>query len=87
MEGNLMDGFNPFSQFLENPNLVLWLVVKILFVIGLALYLVFPILVIRQIKAFDRILGFYVFDWPLRLIAWIHLAVAVLVFLLALVAL
>lgn len=82
-----MDGFNPFSQFLANPSLVLWLVVKILFVIGLALYLVFPILIIRQIKAFDRILGFYVFDLPLRLVAWVHLTVAVLVFLLALIAL
>jgi len=87
MEEDLMDGFNPFSQFLTNPSLVLWLVVKILFVIGLALYLIFPILVIRQIKAFDRILGFYVFDLPLRLVAWVHLAVAVLVFLLALIAL
>ena len=82
-----MEGFNPFSQFLENPNLVLWLVVKILFVIALALYLVFPILVIRQIKAFDRILGFYIFDWPLRLTAWIHLVVAFLAFLLALIVL
>ena len=82
-----MENFTFVSQFLENPNLVLWLVVKILFVIGLALYLVFPILVIRQIKAFDRILGFYIFDWPLRLAAWIHLVVAVLVFLLALIVL
>ena len=82
-----MEGFNPFSQFLENPNLVLWLVVKILFVIGLALYLVFPILVIRQIKAFDRILGFYNLDLPLRLIAWTHLVVAFLAFLLALIIL
>ena len=82
-----MGGFNPFLQFLENPNLVLWLVVKILFIIGLGLYLVFPILAIRQIKAFDRILGFYVFDWPLRLVAWIHLVVAFLAFLLALIIL
>lgn len=82
-----MENFTFVSQFLENPNLALWLVVKILFVIGLGLYLVFPILALRQIKAFDRILGFYVFDLPLRLVAWVHLAVAVLVFLLALIAL
>ena len=82
-----MNGFNPFSQFLENPNLVLWLVVKILFIIGLGLYLVFPILVLRQIKAFDRLLGFYTFDLPLRVIAWVYLAVAVLALLLALIIL
>lgn len=82
-----MEGLNPFSQFINNPNLILWLVVKILLVIILGLYLVFPFLVLRQIKAFDRILGFYVFDLPLRLIAWIHLLIAVFVFLLALVAL
>lgn len=80
----MIGDFNLFSQFLENPNLVLWLVVKILFIIGLGLYLAFPLLVIRQLKAFGRILGFYVFDLPLRLIAWVHLAVAVVVFLLAL---
>jgi uncharacterized membrane protein (UPF0182 family) len=82
-----MENFTFFSQFLENPNLVLWVVVKILFVIGLGLYLVFPILVIRQIKAFDRILGFYVFDLPLRLIAGVHLILAILAFLLALIIL
>jgi len=87
MEGNLMENFTLVSHFLENPNLVLWLVVKILFVIGLALYLVFPILVLRQIKAFGRILGFYVFDLPLRIIAWTYLVVAVLAFLLALIIL
>lgn len=82
-----MEVFNPFSQFLENPNLALWLAFKILFIIGLGLYLVFPVLAIRQIKAFDRILGFYVFDLPLRLIAWVHLILAILIFLLALVIL
>ncbi len=82
-----METLNPVSQLLANPNLVLWLVVKILFVIGLALYLVFPILVLRQIKAFERILGFYVFDLPLRVIAWVYLIVAVLAFLLALIIL
>lgn len=82
-----METVSPVSQFLENPNLALWLVVKILFIIGLGLYLVFPILVLRQIKAFDRILGFYVFDFPLRVIAWVYLVVAVLAFLLALIIL
>ncbi|MBM3205840.1 hypothetical protein FJZ41_03280 [Candidatus Shapirobacteria bacterium] len=82
-----MEGFSPFSQFVNNPNLVLWLVVKILFIIALGLYLVFPFLVLRQIKAFDRILGFYVFDLPLRLVAWIHLAAAIFIFLLAVVVL
>lgn len=82
-----METVDPVFQLLTNPNLVLWLVVKILFIIGLALYLAFPILALRQIKAFERILGFYVFDLPLRLVAWVHLAVAVLVFLLALIIL
>jgi len=87
MEENLMENFSPFTQLLTNPNLVLWLVVKILFVIGLALYLIFPILIIRQIKAFDRILGFYTFDLPLRVVAWVYLAISTLAFLLALIIL
>jgi len=87
MEENLMETVSPVSQFLENPNLALWLVVKILFVIGLALYLVFPILVLRQIKAFDRILGFYTFDLPLRVVTWVYLAISTLAFLLALIIL
>jgi len=82
-----METVSPVSQFLENPNLALWLVVKILFVIGLALYLVFPILVLRQIKAFDRILGFYTFDLPLRVVTWVYLAISTLAFLLALIIL
>lgn len=82
-----MEGFNPFAQFINNPDLILWLVIKILLVIILGLYLVFPFLVLRQIKAFGRILGFYVFDLPLRLIAWSHLLIAISVFLLALIIL
>lgn len=82
-----MEIFNPLSGFLENPNLVLWLIIKILFIVGLGLYLFFPILAIRQIKAFGRILGFYVFDLPLRIIAWIHLLLAILTLLLALTVL
>lgn len=82
-----MEGFNPFAQFINNPDLILWLVVKILLVIILGIYLVFPFLVLRQIKAFDRILGFDVFDWPLRIMAWVHLIVAIFIFLLALVTL
>ncbi len=82
-----MGNFSFFAQYLQNPDLILWLVVKILFVIGLGLYLAFPLLVLRQLKAFDHILGFSVFDLPIKVIAWVHLAIAIFVFLLSLIIL
>ena len=78
----------PFDQFIHSLSLnsfdsLLWVFVKILFVIGFALYLAFAIIVIRQVKIMGEVIeGLSV--WPLRILAWTHLLVAILIFLLSL---
>jgi len=71
------------SQLIQDPTTALLVLVKILILIILAIYLAFPVLAIRQLKAMERIMGFYIFDLPLRIFAWIYLAFSVFVFFLA----
>ena len=83
-----MTPFEGFIQFLVNfsPALTAWFLVKILFLIGLAIYIPFAVIVDRQVdlmaQAHDG--GF---NFPLKLVSWIHLLVAIAVFLLALIIL
>jgi len=72
-----------FIQFLVKivPNLSIWCFVKILFIIGLSLYLAFAAIVIRQVGLMRRTLDGE-FSLPLKLIAWIHLIISLGVFLL-----
>ena len=76
----------PFEQFIQNlmgTSLNLWVLVKILFVIGFGLYIAFAVIVISQVKIMSEVVeGLFV--WPLKIFAWIHLAFAVFVFLLSL---
>jgi len=78
----------PFEQFVQNLTSTglsfnFWLVIKILFTIGFALYIAFAIIVIRQVKIMSEVIkGLLV--WPLKIFSWIHLGLAVFVFLLAL---
>jgi|YNPNPStandDraft_1061719.scaffolds.fasta_scaffold69179_2 hypothetical protein len=78
----------PFEQFIQNFNLSgnvfnFWIFIKILFVIGFALYVAFAAIVIRQVRIMSEVVeGLSV--WPLRFFAWIHLGVAVFVLLLSL---
>ena len=73
-----------FIQFLVKiiPTLSLWLLVKILFIIGLALYLAFAVIVIRQVGLMAKTLDGE-FNLPLKFVAWAHLIVSLGVFLLA----
>ena len=75
------------TQLIQDPTTALLMVVKILILIILAIYLAFPILAIRQLKAMEKIMGFYIFDLPLRIFAWIYLAISVFIFFLAAVVL
>jgi hypothetical protein len=81
----------PFEQFIQSLSLnsfdsLLWVLLKILALIGFALYLAFAAVVIRQVKIMSEVVqGLSI--WPLRLLAWVHLGVAVFIFLLALIAL
>jgi hypothetical protein len=63
-----------------------WPVVKVMFLVALAVYLLFAIVVVRQVQLMTDTLEVG-FETPVRLIAIIHLGVAVGVFVLALVIL
>ena len=63
-----------------------WLVVKIAALILLGMYLVFALIVVRQVKLMTDTLSLG-FEGPIILLSYIHLAFAVLVFLAALVML
>jgi len=73
-----------FIQFLANiiPTFSIWLLIKILFVIGLFLYLAFAVIVIRQVGLMGKTLDGE-FNLPLKFIAWVHLIISLGVFLLA----
>ena len=61
----------PFEQFIGNlsfGSFNLWVLIKILFVIGFGLYLAFAAIVIRQVKIMSEVVE-GLFIWPLRLLA------------------
>jgi hypothetical protein len=79
----------PFEQFVQNlaaSGFNFWFLIKILFIIALALYLAFAVIIVRQVKVmFETLKG--MLDWPIKLIAWVHLAIAVFIFILAFIIL
>lgn len=77
---------NLLNISLNGFTLSLWTFVKALFLIGLLLYLAFALIVIRQVGLMTNTLNTN-FEAPVKLIAWIHLLVALGVFLLALITL
>jgi hypothetical protein len=71
-----------------NPifGISIWLVIKIAALLLLAMYLVFALIMVRQIRLMTSTLSLG-FDAPIILLGYIHLAFAVLVFLAALIIL
>lgn len=63
-----------------------WSVVKLLVLLALLLYLIFAIVIIRQVDLMRKALN-GILDLPLRIIAWIHLGIALGIFLLAIIIL
>lgn len=80
-----MDSSNLISLLPFDPNLI-WFGAKIFYLLGLLIYVIFAIVVVRQAKLMVATLN-GALEAPVRLIAWIHLGLAVMVFLLALVIL
>lgn len=74
--------FELITVLIANP----WILVKVLFLVGLVLYLAFAVIVVRQVKLMNRTLN-GLFDIPLRLFSLVHLIVAIGVFILALTVL
>jgi len=74
-----------FIQFLADlvRDFNIWFLVKILFLIGLTIYLAFAVIVIRQVGLMSKTVNGPL-ETPIKSIAWIHLLVAIGVFLLAL---
>lgn len=76
------DFFSIVERLIADP----WIFLKILFLMGFFIYLAFAIIVVRQVKLMNQTLN-GILDLPLRMIAWIHLLVAIGAFLLALIVL
>lgn len=68
-------------MLLSEPSI--WLLVKVLFLVGLSVYLIFAAVVVRQVYLMTETLEVG-FETPVRALVWLHLAVAIGVFILAL---
>lgn len=79
----------PFEQLIQNligSPFSFWLLIKTVFVGGLVLYLAFAVIVIRQVRMMSQTIE-GISAWPLRVIAWIHLGVAIFILLLSILIL
>lgn len=83
-----MTPFDAFIQFLARliPVFSIWWIIKLFFVVGLLLYNFFAVIVLRQVVLMSKTLVGEGGD-ILRLISWVHLIAAIVVFFLALVIL
>lgn len=64
----------------------IWIVVRYMFLMGLALYLLFALVIVRQVGLMTKTLSVG-FELPIKFLAYLHLIAAVLLFFLAFVSL
>jgi hypothetical protein len=83
-----MTPFDNFLHLLASSAAVfsIWWIIKLLFLLALLIYLAFAAIIIRQIDLMSKTLHTE-FAIPIKLVAWIHLVVAILTFFLALIIL
>ena len=81
-----MTPFERLIQFLTTLVIDPWIFIKLLFLIGLLIYIAFAVVVVQQVKLMSKTLN-GVFDLPLRLFSLIYLVAAIFVFILAVVIL
>ena len=63
-----------------------WSVVKLAVLITLGLYLIFGLMIIREVDLMNKtIIG--VFNLPIKIIAWLHFLFALFIFILAIIIL
>ncbi len=67
-------------------TLSIWLIVKIFFLIGLGVYLIFALVVLKQVSIMTETLDIG-FELPIKLLSWLHLLFAIGVFVFALIVL
>lgn len=77
-----MDPYLPLN--LPESSQSLLVVINIVFIIGLLFYIVFASVIIRQVQMMLQSLN-GVLNLPIRLVAWLHLAIAVLLLLLSII--
>lgn len=70
------------TKLAANP----WILLKILFLVAFLIYVAFAVIVVRQVNLMIKTLN-GVLNLPLKMIAWIHLLAALIVFVLAVVIL
>ncbi len=76
-----------FENFFESIfSISIWTVAKWLIEIALFIYLVFAIIVVRQVYMMTEVIK-EKFNWIIKIISWIHLVFVVLVIFLSLVIL
>jgi hypothetical protein len=79
----------PFERLIEaltSVTLTPWIIFKILYLLGFLLYIAFAVIVVRQVNLMIQTLN-GVLRLPLKIVALIHLGVAVFIFWLALMTL
>jgi hypothetical protein len=77
----------PVEQFLQSLiTLNIWTVVKWLMVLGLGLYAVFAVVAVRQVQLMSRTIN-GALEWPIKVLAGVHLGIAVVLLLAAVVIL
>ena len=77
----------PIVRFLEGLNIgTFWMVIKFIYLLGIGTYLLFSLVMIRQVTEMTKTLNGSL-NLPLKAIAWIHLAVAIGAWLLVLMVL
>lgn len=70
----------------ETIGISVWAVAKVAVLFALFIYLLFAVIVVRQVKLMGETLNGNL-NLPIKVIAWIHLLVSIFVFILALIIL
>jgi len=77
----------PIVNFISGVTVdTLWSGLKAMYLLGLGIYLIFALVMIRQVSLMTQALNGRM-DLPLKLVSYIHLAMAIGIWLLALVVL
>lgn len=67
-------------------NISIWAVAKILILFALVIYLIFAVVVIRQVNAMTKVISGQL-NMPLKILSWLHLLLTILVILVCIVIL
>lgn len=69
-----------------NTPMIIWTILKIFFIVGLSVYLVFALVIVRQIDIMTKTVKLQ-FELPMKIIGLIHLLFAFVLLIFAIVTL